>query len=76
MDWLRIWEAGVGDPIGDEEKMLDFGRPALPGAGDDGEALEKGLLRRDAEPLALKDILGCGHGQQFAVLLVDQARAE
>lgn len=71
LDWLRKWEAEVGDAAGDDEKMPDFGRPALPGAGDEGEALAKRLLRRDAEPWALKDMMRCGHEQQLAVLLVD-----
>lgn len=73
LDWLRTCEADVGDPeIGDDEKMLDFGRPALPGAGEEGVALAKGLLRRDAEPWAVKDMLRRGHQQQIAVLLVDR----
>lgn len=49
-------EGEVGTVVtGDEEedRMLDFGRPKLVEPGDEGDALAKGLLRRDTEPWGL-----------------------
>ena len=63
LDWLRVCEGGVDDApraLG-EENMVDFGRLTLPAPCGVGDALANGLLRRDMEPLALKDISNGEH---------------
>lgn len=71
-----MWDGGVEDPAtgGVEEKIVDFGRPTPgPACGPDdgpGDALAKGLLRRDIEPLALNDIVSCEHPGQHCYMSV------
>jgi hypothetical protein len=63
LDWLLVCDGGADDATSafGEENRVDLGRPTLPAPCGVGDALAKGLLRRDMEPLALKDISNCGH---------------
>lgn len=63
---MRLCEGGVEEAasVEGDEKMADLGRPLLTllagaEAGDDVEGFRaKGLLRRCAVPLTLKDMVG------------------
>lgn len=68
LDWVRVCVAVVGAFVrGDgEEKMADFGRELLTGAGagTGDEFRAKGLLRRCAVPLPENDMAETRHQQQ------------
>lgn len=67
-DCIRLCPSGEASPGVDEgeEKMADLGRRLVLVAGEADGVLAKGLLRRCAVPLALKDIIKRLH-EQFVV---------
>lgn len=68
-DCVRLCPSGEASPGVDEgeEKMADLGRRFVLVAGEAEGVLAKGLLRRCAVPLALKDMAKDLH-EQFVVL--------